>query len=61
MGFIVSIVDTNIYYTFVGEDLPILVLCIDYLFLTNVEKLIARCKANMVVEFKMKSVGVMQY
>jgi hypothetical protein len=55
MGFTKSEADSNLYYIFVQIDLLILVLYVDDLFLT-VEKLIAGCKANMVVEFEMKDI-----
>jgi len=41
--------------------LLILVLYVDDLFLTGAEKLIAGCKADMVVDLKMKDIGMMHY
>jgi hypothetical protein len=61
MGFTKSEADPNLYYTLVGTDLLILVLYVDDLFLIGVEKLIARCKGDMVVEFEMKDIGMLHY
>jgi hypothetical protein len=61
MGFTKSEANPNLYYIFVGIDLLILVLYVDDLFLTGVEKLIAGCKADMAVEFEMKDIGMMHY
>ena len=44
MGFTKSEVDPNLYYIFVGTDLLVLVLYVDDLFLTCIEKLIVRRK-----------------
>jgi hypothetical protein len=61
MGFTKSEANPNLYHIFVGTDLLILVLSVNGLFLTGAEKLIARCKADMVVEFKIKDIGMMHY
>jgi hypothetical protein len=39
----------------------ILVLYVDDLFLAGDEQMIAECKANVVVEFEMKDLGLMHY
>jgi hypothetical protein len=44
MGFEKSEADPNLYYILVGEDPLILVLYVDDLFLTGLEKLIEGCK-----------------
>jgi hypothetical protein len=61
MGFTKSKVDSNLYYIFVGTDLHVLVLYVDDLFLIGVEKLIAGCNVDMVVEFEMKEICMMHY
>jgi hypothetical protein len=57
MGFTKSEVDPNLFYIFVGTSLLILVLYVNDLFLTGVEKLIAGCKADMAAEFEMKDIA----
>jgi hypothetical protein len=44
LGFSKSVVDPNLYYHIVGDEYLILVLCVDDLFLTGSERLIAECK-----------------
>ena len=61
MGFTKIEANPNLYYIFVGIDLLILVLYADDLFLTSVDKLIARCNANMIVEFEKKDISMMHY
>jgi hypothetical protein len=60
MGFTKSEENSNLYYMLLGL-LLILVLYVDYLFLTGAEKLIARCKADMVVDLNMKDIDMMHY
>ena len=50
MGFVKSEEDSNLYFLLVGDDPLILVLYMDDLFLTRFEKLIARCKRDLVKE-----------
>jgi hypothetical protein len=54
MGFTKSEADINLYIILVLVYPLILVLYIDYLFLTGAEELIAGCKAYLDIEFKMK-------
>jgi hypothetical protein len=61
MGFNKSEADPNLYFIFVGIDLLILVLYVDDLFHTSVKNLIAWCKENLLVEFKMKDISTMHY
>jgi hypothetical protein len=44
-----------------GEDILILVLYVDDLFLTGAETLIAACKQDLTKEFEMKDLGLMHY
>ena len=44
-----------------GEDPIILVLYVDDLFITGVERLNARCKLGLVSEFEMKDIDLMHY
>jgi hypothetical protein len=60
MGFTKSEENSNLYYMLL-RLLLILVLYVDDLFLTGAEKLIAGCKADMVVDLKMKDIGMMHY
>jgi hypothetical protein len=61
MGFTKSEVDPNLYYMFVGNNLFILVLYVDELFLTYAETLIVGCKEDMDIEFDMKDIGMMHH
>jgi hypothetical protein len=61
MGFTKSEADPNLYYIFVGTDLLVLVLYVDDLFLTSIEKLIVGCKENMATEFEMKDIVMIHY
>jgi hypothetical protein len=45
----------------VDDGLIILLLYVDDMFLTGVEKLISECKRKMDVEFEMKDLGMMHY
>jgi hypothetical protein len=47
MGFEKSEADPNLYFIVVGEDPLILVLYVDDLFITGVERLIASCKESL--------------
>jgi hypothetical protein len=51
MGFTKSEADPNLYFILVGVNPLILVLYVDDLFLIGAKELIARCKADFVVEF----------
>jgi hypothetical protein len=61
IGFIKSDVDPNLYLLMKGEDILILVLYVDDLFLTGAETLIAACKQDLAKEFEMKDLGLMHY
>ena len=61
LGFQKSDADANLYYNVVGEDLLILVLYVDDLFITGAECLIEGCKSNLASEFEMKDIGLMHY
>ena len=61
MGFIKSDIDPNLYYLFVENELLILVLYVDDLFLTGSFTLIGNCKKNLATEFNMKDLGLMDY
>jgi hypothetical protein len=45
----------------VDDGLVILLLYVDDLFLTSVEKLISECKRKLIAEFEMKDLGMMHY
>ena len=61
MGFVKSDADPNLYYMRVGDELLILALFVDDLFLTGSSKLIKDCKENLATEFDMKDPGQMHY
>jgi hypothetical protein len=61
IGFIKSDADPNLYLLIKGEDILILVLYVDDLFLTGAETLIAACKQDLAKEFEMKDLGLMHY
>ena len=61
IGFIKSDVDPNLYLLIKGEDILILVLYVDDLFLTGEKTLIASCKQDLTKEFEMKDLGLMHY
>jgi hypothetical protein len=61
MGFEKSEADPNLYYIIRGEDTLILILCVDDLFITGAEHLIAECKLSLASEFEMIDIGLMHY
>ena len=61
MGFVKNDADPNFYYLVVENELLILVLYVDDLFLTGSSKLIGDCKKNLAIEFNMKDLGRMHY
>jgi hypothetical protein len=61
LGFNANVSDPTLYYHIVGDECMILVLYIDELFLTGLERIIVECKKALTSEFKMKNVGMMHY
>eukprot|EP00253_Pinus_taeda_P017988 PITA_17988 len=61
MGFTKSEADPNLYYIVIGEEPLILVLDVDDLIITGVERLIEHCKRDLATEFEMKDIGLMRY
>jgi hypothetical protein len=61
LGFTKSDANPNLYYKVVDGDTLILVLYVDDLFLTGVERLIFGCKRELSSEFEMKYIGWMHY
>ena len=61
LGFTKSDADPNLYYNIVDNELVILVLYVDDLFLTSNEKLIEWCKKKPASEFEMNYLGLMHY
>lgn len=61
LGFTKSNSDLNIYYKVVDGDPLILLLYVDDLFLTRIERLNVKCKRELSFEFKMKDIGLMHY
>jgi hypothetical protein len=61
MGFEKSDVDPNLSYIIRGEDMFILILYVDDLFITGVKHLIAECKRGLASEFEMSGIRLMHY
>ena len=61
MGFQKSEADLNLYFIMVGDDLLILLLYVDDLFITGRERLIAACKKDLASEYEMTDIGLMHY
>jgi hypothetical protein len=61
LGFTKSKVDSNLYFKVMNDELVILLLYVDDLFLTGEEKLITECKKRLALEFEMKDLGLMHY
>jgi hypothetical protein len=61
LGFTKSDVDSNLYYKVVEGDTLILVLYMDYLFLTRAERLVTWCKKHLSSKFEMKDLGLMHF
>jgi hypothetical protein len=61
LGFTKSKADSNLYFKIMDNELVILLLYVDDLFLTGEEKLIAECKRRLASEFEMKYLGLMHY
>jgi hypothetical protein len=61
LGFTKSKADSNFYFKIINNDLVILLLYVDELFLTGEEKLIVECKRRLALEFEMKDLGLMYY
>jgi hypothetical protein len=61
LGFSKSVADPNLCYNIVGDECLILVLYVDDLFLTGLERLIVECKRALASEFEMKDLGMMHY
>ena len=56
LGFTKSKADSNLYYNVEDDRIMILLLYVDYLFLTGKEKLVSDAK-----KFEMKYLGMMHY
>jgi hypothetical protein len=61
LGFTKSKADSNLYFKVMNDELVILLLYVDNLFLTGEEKLITEYKKKLVSEFEMKDLGLMHY
>jgi hypothetical protein len=61
LGFTKSKADSNLYFKIMNDELVILLLYVDDLFLTGEEKLITECKKRLASEFEMKDLGLMHY
>jgi hypothetical protein len=61
MGFEKSDYDPNLYYIITGEDMLILILYVDDLFITGAGDLIVECKLGLASEFEMSDIGSMHY
>jgi hypothetical protein len=61
MGFTKSEADPNLHFLLVGSNPLILVLYVDDLIMTGVEKLIAECNSYLASKFEMNHTGLMRY
>ena len=61
LGFTKSKVDSNLYYKVEDDNLVILLLYVDDLFVTGMDGLIIDTKRKLVAEFKMKDLDMMHY
>ena len=61
LGFTKSKADSNLYYKVEDGNPVILLLYVDDLFVTGMDGLIADTKRKLVIEFKMKDLGMMHY
>ena len=61
LGFTKSKEDSNLYYKVEDGNLVMLLLYIDYLFMTGMDGLIANTKGKLASKFEMKDLGMMHY
>jgi hypothetical protein len=61
LGFQKSDADANLYFKVIGNQLVILILYVDDLFLIGDEGIIAWCKRELISKFEMKDLGLMHY
>ena len=61
LGFTKSKADSSLYYKIEEGNPMILLLYVDYLFVTSEDGLIADMKRKLATEFKMKDLGMMHY
>ena len=61
MGFTKSKADHNLYMNIMYDEPVILLLYVDYLFMTRNEKQIKDCKKKLAEEFEMKDLRLMHY
>ena len=61
LGFTKSKADSNLYFKVMNDELVVLLLYVDELFLTSEENLIIDCKRKLAAEFEMKDLGPMHY
>jgi hypothetical protein len=61
LGFNKISADPNLYYSINGNKCLILVLYVDDIFITGLERLIVECKGALNAKFEMKYLGQMHY
>ena len=61
MGFTKSKVDSNLYYKVEDDNLVMLLLYVDDLFVTSMDGWITNTKRNIATEFEMKDLEMMHY
>ena len=61
LGFSKSLVDHNLFCKVMNDELVMLLLYVDDLFLTGNDKRIYECKEKLAAEFEMKDLGMMHY
>lgn len=61
IGFMMSSADLNLYIKVMNNEPVIILLYVDDLFITGVERRIQECKKMLAIENKMKDLGLMYY
>ena len=61
LGFTKSKADSNLYYKVEGRNPVMLLLYVDVLFVTGMDRLIADTKRKLATEFETKDLGMMHY
>jgi len=61
IGFVKSTTDSNLYIKVVNNEFIIIILYLDDLLITGVERIIQECKKILATDFEMKDLGLMHY
>ena len=61
LGYSKNEANSNIYFKTSNDEMLILVLYVDDLLITSDDKLIEKCKQDLIAEFEMKDLGLLHY